>query len=246
MAGPGDGYVTISLRRAVELDATRTILSTGSKGLDELLGGGLRTSELVEVFGASNTGKSQLGMQAAALAGSRGLRCVYVDTEGQFRPERLSSICSERGLEAEQVLRKVHVLRAETTRRQSEAIQTVRRDPKLQDCKLVVVDTLTKNFSLEMGGRNLVGKRQTLLGAYLNRLSRDAYLNDRSVLLLNRVASIGLGDASREVDIGGQTVRHFVQRAVHLRRTGHEILVSLDSGKNRAEARTRISPSGLE
>src|ERR1700733_12091492 len=85
--------LTMSLREAVELDGTRLSFSSGSGALDRLLGGGFRTAEMVEVFGASGTGKSQLAIQSAVSAASAGYSCAYVDCEGQFRPERLSSIC---------------------------------------------------------------------------------------------------------------------------------------------------------
>ena len=166
-----------SLRRALELDSARVVFSTGSPKIDEVIGGGLRTGEMVEFFGASNTGKTQLGMQAAISVAAIGERCAYIDTEGQFRPERISSMCAARDIEPEKVLKSIFLVRAESTRRQSVAIETIRKVPGLSGCRLVVVDTLTKNFSLELGGGRTVGRRQTMLGAYLNRLARDAFLH---------------------------------------------------------------------
>lgn len=235
----------VSLRRALELDSSRKVLPTGSSVIDELLGGGLKTGEMVEVFGASNTGKTQLAMQAAVSAAAGVDACVYIDTEGQFRPERLSSMCAARGIDAEKVLRSVYLIRAESVRRQTEAVEWMSKDSSLRACRLVVIDTLTKNFSLELAGPRSVGRRQTALGAYLNRLARDAYLHDRAILLLNRVASVGTGAASSEVDIGGQTVRHFVRAALHLQRRGTSLVASLARPRARVERTTRITEAGL-
>jgi RecA/RadA recombinase len=234
----------MSMRQALELDGRRVTFSSGSTTLDELLEGGFRTGELVEVFGASNTGKTQLAMQSAISAASQGLESVFIDTEGQFRPERLSSICVSRNVDPEMVLSRVYSVRAENTRRQVEAIASLRKEKDLSKCKMVIVDTLTKNFTLEYAGSRMAGKRQTALGAYLNRLSRDAYLHDRAVVLLNRVASIGSDGNEREVDIGGETVRHFAQKVLYLRRSGEFVMASRPD-QTKVEVRTRITDSGL-
>jgi RecA/RadA recombinase len=215
----------MTLREALERDARRTTFSSGSAALDRLLGGGFRTGEMVEVFGASGTGKTQLAIQAALSAAAAGSTIVYVDTEGQFRPERLASIAEARGVDPAGVLSMVYRVRATSTEEQVAAIARAARDGSLEACRMVVVDTVTKNFSLEFGGSGLMANRQSALGAYLNRLARDAYINDRAVLLLNRVATIGQGDGeggagSREVGIGGETLRRYVQRSLRLRRKG--------------------------
>jgi RecA/RadA recombinase len=236
----------MTMRQALELDGRRVTFSSGSTTLDGVLEGGFRTGELVEVFGASNTGKTQLAMQSAISVASQARASVaFIDTEGQFRPERLSSICVNRDVDPATVLPRVYSVRAENTRRQVEAIARLRREKELSNCKMVIVDTLTKNFTLEYAGSKMAGKRQTALGAYLNRLSRDAYLHDRAVVLLNRVASVGSDGNEREVDIGGETVRHFAQKVVYLRRSGEFVMASR-ADENGAEVRTKITDSGLE
>jgi DNA repair protein RadA len=221
MDGPAEratGIRTMSLKEAIDLAKRRGTFSSGSKGIDGLLGGGYRVGELVEVFGASGSGKTQLAMQATLSVTTAGHTCAYVDTEGTFRPERLSAMARRRGLDSDLLLSRIYHIRAEDTDRQVESAAAIMRGPKFEDCRMVVVDTLTKNFTLEYGGSQWAAKRQTLLGAYLNELARDAYLRGRVVLLANRVASIGMQGTSREVDIGGETLRHFVQKTIHLKR----------------------------
>jgi RecA/RadA recombinase len=237
---------TMSLREAVELDGSRLSLSSGSAALDVLLGGGFRTGEMVEVFGASGTGKTQLALQSAASAAAAGFSCAYVDTEGQFRPERLSSICESRGLDPSVILPRVYFIRAESTRKQVAAIAMIDENENLGDCRMVIVDTVSKNFSLEYSGSKMVVSRQTMLGTYLNRLVRDAYRHDRAVLLLNRVASVGLNEEAREVGIGGDTLGHFVQKAVYLRRRGEFADASLVDGAAQGGAGLKITGRGLE
>jgi len=236
----------MSLREARDLDTTRVTFSSGSESFDRILGSGLETGQMVEVFGASGTGKTQLAIQFALSVASAGFSCAYVDAEGQFRPERLASICESRGFESTRILSLVYCIRAETTRQQQGAISMINENENLRDCRFVAVDTVTKNFTLEFGGSRAVVSRQTALGAYLNRLARDAYRRDRAVLLLNRVASVGLDGESREVGIGGDTLRHFVQKSVWLQRRGESVYASLADGSGSKEVRMKITTRGLE
>ncbi len=240
----GENERTMTLRRALEVAGARTTFSSGSETLDSMLRGGFRTGELVEVFGASKTGKTQLAMQAAISAVSRGFTCTFVDTEGQFRPERLASICDVRGVDAEKVLASVYSIRAESTRRQLQAIAKLRADEGPPNCRMVIVDTLTKNFTLEYPGSKMVGRRQTALGAYLNQLARDAYFRDRAVIALNRVTAVSVEGNDLEVDIGGETVRHFMQKVAYLRRSGDFVMASRPD-LNGPETRVRITDEGL-
>ncbi len=236
----------MTLRQASERDGDRLVFSSGSQAIDRLLGGGFRTSEMVEVFGASGTGKTQLALQSTISVAAAGFSCAYVDSEGQFRPERLSSICEARGFEPAKVLPSVFCVRADSTQQQLDAISMVRGNENLRRCRMVVVDTVTRNFTLELGGSKLVASRQSALGAYLNRLARDAYSHDRAVLLLDRVASVGRDEYAREVDIGGETLRHFVQRAIRVQRRGGNVYASRADEGNTGEEKTMITARGLE
>ena len=235
----------MSLREAIERDKSSLRFSSGCNALDEILGGGFKTGEMVEVFGASGTAKTQLALQSALMVASAGFTCAYVDTEGQFRPERLSSICEGRGKDPAKILPLVYSVRAEDTSKQVATIAMIHQNEDLRDCRMLVVDTVTKNFTLEFAGAKMIPSRQTALGAYLNRLARDAYTHDRAVLLLNRVASVGRDEPSREVDIGGETIRHFVQKALHLQRRQEEVSARLEDEPNSREVRLRITALGL-
>lgn len=234
----------VTLREASERAQNRMVFRSGSEGLDSVLGGGFRTGEMVEIFGASGTGKTQLGIQSAASAASAGHGCGYVDTEGQFRAEKLASICESRGLDSDKILPLVYVIRADNTAQQLGAVDIV--SERIRGCRMVVVDTVTRNFTLELGGTRLVARRQTALGAYLNRLGRDACANDRAVLLLNRVASVGKDENARDVDIGGETIRHFVQKALRLQRRGAGVYATIEDGEGLGEVEMKITSRGLE
>ena len=156
------------------------------------------------------SGKTQLAFQAAVMVASRGGEVAYIDTEGTFRPERIAKMAASRALEAEAVLSRIFCRRAASVEEQMESVSRMNEDRRLKGCKMVVVDTVGKNFALEYGGEERMMERQSRLSVYLNRIARDAFINDRAVLLTSRVASIGPGAISKEVDLGGSTLRRFV------------------------------------
>lgn len=92
-------------------------ITTGSTALDKILGGGIETSSITELFGEFRTGKTQLSHTLCVTSqlsfdmnGGQG-KVIYLDTEGNFRPERIESIAERFGLDVDQTLDNVIVCR---------------------------------------------------------------------------------------------------------------------------------------
>jgi DNA repair protein RadA len=239
---------SLTFGEALQIASELGKLSTGSAGLDGLLDGGYEEGKITEVFGASNSGKTQLAIQATVMAAAQGWKSVYIDTESTFRPERVAQMAESRGLEAKAALESVYSLRARDVEAQSHVLRRMADDPRVSSAKLVVVDTVTKNFTLEFPGRERTGRRQGALGAYLNRIAVDAYLHRRVVLLTNRVASITVGGMSKDVNVGGLTLGRFVSKSIRLRREGGYVSASVEHPAHAAQTTTRcrLSERGLE
>jgi DNA repair protein RadA len=220
----------MTLLDAVERRRTSGEISSGSTGIDALLGGGYPISEIIEIYGESKTGKTQLALQASLSAASRGHGVLYVDTEGTFRPERIESMAHARDLDPADLLSRIFCARAPDTAAQRKSLSLLSERKDLRNCRMIVVDTLTKNFALEYPGRSNAPRRQGLLDVYLSSLGRDAFLNKRAVLLTNRVTVARTEEGSREVHVGGNTVEQMVNHAIHLTRSGGSIRASLVAG----------------
>lgn len=117
--------------------------STGSKALDALLGGGVRTGMLTDVYGPAGSGKSQLCFVLCANCVRAGNSALFIDTTGTFRPERISEIAGRRD-----VLDDITVIRALSTDDQIAAVDRAADS----DADLVIVDSLTSLFSAEYSG----------------------------------------------------------------------------------------------
>jgi DNA repair protein RadA len=219
--------ISMSLSSAIDLSRHANLLGSGSAGLDSILGGGYEEGKITEVFGASNTGKTQLAFQATVMASARGWRSAFVDTESTFRPERIEDMARARGLDAKAALEHVFAVRARDVKDQVQVLSRMGNDPRVSSAKLVIVDTVTKNFSLEFPDRERVGKRQSALGVYLNGVARDAFLHRRIVILTNRVASVTRDGETRDVNLGGLTLQRFVSKSVRLERRGSNVYANL-------------------
>merc|ERR1719388_737713 len=85
---------------------SRAKLSTGCQKLDEVLGGGVESCSITEMFGEFRCGKTQVCHSLAVMAqlppnlGGANGKVIYIDTEGTFRPERIRQIAEHRGMSA--------------------------------------------------------------------------------------------------------------------------------------------------
>ena len=158
-------------------------------------------------------------MQAVLGAARAGKKSLYIDTEGSFRPERLEQMAKARGWGADGMLERVVYVRSDSSSEQMEAIRKMQGRRATASCELVVVDTLTRNFSVELPGRSNLSSRQGALDIHLSEMARDAYVNGRAYILTNRVT---FGPA-HDVSIGGRTVEQLVHRSVLLERDGTKV-----------------------
>lgn len=106
---------------ATEIHSRRSELvhiTTGASGLDTILGGGIETGAITELYGEFRTGKSQICHTLAvtcqlpiSMGGGEG-KCLYIDTEGTFRPVRMLAVAERYGLNGEEVLDNIAYARA--------------------------------------------------------------------------------------------------------------------------------------
>lgn len=241
------GLRALTFEKALETARSLGRLTSGSSGLDAQLGGGFEEGRITEVFGPSNSGKTQIALQATVMAAAKGWKSVFVDTESTFRPERIAQIAESRGLDPKTSLDSVFSIRAGDVESQTHVLARMTGDSRVSAAKLVVIDTVSKNFTLEFPGNERIGRRQGALGAYLNRVAIDAYFSRRFVLLTNRVASVTRSGVSQDISVGGLTLERFVSKSLRLRREGGAVFVSAEYPKTSGQpAMCRLSERGID
>jgi RecA/RadA recombinase len=152
-------------------------IATGSEAIDSILGGGVPTGMLTDIYGESGSGKSQLCFTLCANCAKVGGRAVFIDTAGTFRPERIVEIfCSS------DVLEKITFVRA------LNAVDQISAVDKAIDIspQLLVLDTLTSHFSAEYSGP----ARHLAVMKHLHRLAHFAINSDCAVIVTNMIRTI--------------------------------------------------------
>ena len=201
-------------------------ITTGSKALDALLGGGVETQAITEAFGAFGSGKSQIGFQLSVNVqlpkGEGGLngRCVFIDTESTFRPERITQLAVARGLDPKKVLKNIFVAKAYNSDHQIVLAEKAKDLVKEQNVKLLIVDSLMSHFRSDYSGRGELAPRQQKLNRHLHALQKIADTNNVAIYLTNQVMSrpdVMFGDPTTH--IGGHIVGHASTYRMYLRKS---------------------------
>ncbi|KAJ3388871.1 recombinase rad51 [Entophlyctis sp. JEL0112] len=197
-------------------------IGTGSKELDQLLGGtsnclgGIETGGITEIFGEFRTGKTQLCHTLAVMAqlptnmgGGEG-RVMYIDTEGTFRPERLLATAERFGLNGEEVLDNVAFARAYNSDHQMNLLVQGAAMMAESRFSLLIVDSATSLYRTDYSGRGELSARQMHLAKFMRMLQRLADEFGIAVVLTNQVVAqvdaMAFGPTSKP--IGGNIIAH--------------------------------------
>ena len=225
------------LKRAEKVER----ITTGSKELDKLLGGGLETGTITEMYAPFASGKSQIGFQLVVntqlpkeKGGLNGV-VVFIDTESTFRVERIKQIAEAAGLDPMKVLRNIRVVRAFNSDHQmllTEKVDDLINKDKL-NVRLLIVDSLMSLFRSEYSGRGQLADKYNL-----------------AVYVTNQVMSrpdVFFGDPT--VPIGGHIVGHGMNPRVYLRKgkKGTRVAKMIDSSYlPEAECCFMITENGIK
>ncbi len=204
-------------------------ITTGSKALDELLGGGVETQCILEAHGAFGSGKSQLAHQLAVTVqlpkekGGLGAKALFIDTEQTFRPERIVDMAGALGMDPSKALENVLTARAYNSDHQILLVEKAEEVIKKEGVKLLIVDSLTSAFRSDYTGRGTLANRQQRLNKHLHKLQRLADVYNLAVYVTNQVMArpdIMFGDPT--APIGGHILGHQATFRVYLRKSKNE------------------------
>lgn len=215
-------------------------ITTGSKQLDGLLGGkGVESRAITEAFGAYGSGKTQLGLTLAVnvqlpvdKGGANG-KCVFIDTEGTFRPARIKQIAEGLGANPEKVLKNIFVARAFNSDHQILLLEKITDMVRSgEPIKLLIIDSLTAHFRSEFAGRGQLADRQQKLNRYMHDIMKLAETHNLGVYVTNQVMANPaqlFGDPTTA--IGGNIVGHASTYRMYLRRgkQGSRVAKLIDS-----------------
>ncbi len=210
-------------------------ISTGSIGIDSVLGGGLAIAAITDVYGSAGTGKTQFAFQNAVTTCEHFLESkgdvaepyvVFIDCSGSFRPERIAEMLTAKGTNADRVLDRISCISVRSVSEQKKASHRVENDPIFSKCRLLIVDDVTVNFTEDYAKAEEVATRQWDLSVYLRHLAFICNQRGISVLLTNSVRSrgeIGEGETT------GEIISAFALYRLHFKRIDRSRVAILES-----------------
>ena len=244
--------------------------TTGSLNLDAFLKGGIESQAITEIAGEFGSGKSQLchTLCVTAVANNtikekKGIRgdfgrnnnnnnsIIFIDTENTFRPERIHQIAEGRGLEPEEIMKRVFVCKIYNSAHLEAIIKNLGKSIEHYKAKLVIIDSIISLHRAEFPGRETLAERQQRLNVMLHKLIRLAEIYNVAVVLTNQVQSqpdsfFGGGDPTRAA--GGNIMGHASTYRIFLRKAGRDRIAIMVDSPHHAYGQTRftISERGIQ
>ncbi|GAB5585978.1 RecA recombinase Rhp51 [Umbelopsis nana] len=194
-------------------------ITTGSKELDKILGGGIETGSITEIFGEFRTGKSQICHTLAVtcqlpvdMGGGEG-KCLYIDTEGTFRPSRVLSVAQRFSLNGDEALDNIAYARGYNTDHQTALLVQASAMMAESRFSLLIVDSAMALYRTDFSGRGELAARQMHLARFMRNLQRLADEFGIAVVITNQVVAQVDGAASMfnpdpKKPAGGNIIAH--------------------------------------
>ena len=250
-----DGLIQKEFSNAEDMLKVRRKLikfTSGSQAFDLFLGGGIETQALTEIAGEFGSGKSQLCYTICVTAneGSPDNGIIFVDTENTFRAERIHQIAESRGLDAEEIMKKIFVCRIYYSAQLEAVIRSLAKYIEQYNTRLVIIDSIISLHRAEFAGRETLAERQQRLNMILHKLIRLAEIYNIAVVYTNQVQAQpdNLFGSNSMIAAGGNIVAHASTYRIFLRKAGHNrIATMLDSPYHAySQVKFTIGEQGIE
>lgn len=226
-------------------------ISTGSRDLDNILGGGVETGSILELSGGFGSGKTQICYTLSVLVQAEPLnaKAAVIDTENTFIADRLKQIAVERGLDAKNVMDNVLVAKSYNSDHLQMLIYSLPDMLTNNNIKLVIVDSVIGHLRSEYIGRGTLADRQQKLNSFLSTLMRYAQAFDVAIVVTNQIESTPdafFKDPNKPT--GGNIMAHAGTQRLYLRKGKNNVRIAklIDSPNlPEAEAVFLITEKGI-
>jgi len=160
-------------------------IATGNRDLDMFFERGYDSDIITTIYGPAGCGKTTLCMMAGIEVAKKGKKVIYIDTEASFSVERFKQIVGEGFRE---ILQNFLFLRPFDFKQQQKAFDKLRLLVD-DDVGLIVVDTISILYRLEMGQSDDIYSVNKKLGQQLSFLSEISRRKKIPVIIGNQVYS---------------------------------------------------------
>jgi len=201
----------ISMDELEEQEENEIKIKTGTL-IDEILGGGVPEGKSMMLYGELASGKTQTCLTSAALC-PNGI--VYIDSEGSFRAKRMRQICETRGLDWNEIKKKITYFRVKTWAEQLLVLFSI-PSPIDSDVKidLIICDSISKHFrGIEFVGRETLTLKNGFIREFILSLERFAEMHRAALIYTTQIydtpnAGPYSGPAQIQKPVGGRSAEH--------------------------------------
>ena len=198
------------------MDTLQRKIPTGCHALDKMLEGGLTRGDVTLVYGEAETGKTSLAIQCAVNTARAGYKAIFVDSDGTFSPVRLSQIAYK---DIDEVAPSITLVKPTTFQEQALAID--RLDEYLtKTVGLVIVDTVTSLYRIELGGPKKTFTLNRELGRQVACLAQIAKTRKVAVLINSQVRSVFLEGVVTMEPVATRVLKFWADIVLDLKHTG--------------------------
>jgi len=174
------------------------MIETGLKKLDQFLGGGIKEGLITDISGQSSTGKTQLTFQICINVLKNGKEVLFLDTTGEFRPERLVEMLKLRKLDP-QLIDKIKVGRITNSFQQVKYLSKM----SIKNFSLIVIDNVTDLFSFEYSKKEQSLEKYLAFMKYMQNLASIAINAKIPIIVTNIIRTFkGHEEENLEKSIG--------------------------------------------
>lgn len=191
-------------------------ISAGSSILNSLLEGGYEKEVISTIYGPAGSGKTLFGLLTMlCVIEDEGKKVIYIDTEGGFSVERLKQLTDN----YKKILENTVFLNPTSFTEQKDNFEKLKEIVN-DKIGLIVVDTVSMLYRLEMGKSEDVYEVNKALGQQLGYLNEIARKKNIPVLIMNQVYADFENQNCVKI-VGGDLLRY-----------GSKCMIELQAGQN--------------
>jgi DNA repair protein RadB len=181
------------------------ILKLRCKNIDDLLGGGIESRSITEVYGAAGSGKTNLCLQASRECANNNQKIVYINSDN-VSGERLKQICHD--YDYLKILSNILFFKPTSFNEQEKMIQ---KSIKTKNLGLIVVDTYNMFYHTRLE-RDVEGANRSL-NRQITNLLMAAQKKDLFIILSGQVYGTKKDDVKPYAEQG---IEHILKTIIKL------------------------------
>ena len=175
------------------------------------------------MYGEAETGKTSLAVQCAVTCARRGIKSLFIDTDGTFSYERLSQIAE---YDYEKISPFMIIMRPTTFQDQSQALDHLEKIIT-NKFELIVVDTVTSLYRTEFDDTKKTYAANRELNRQLAVLKQIAKTREVAVVVISQVRSVPVGETVKTKPVATRVLNYWSDIVLDMRQSGQTRVIKV-------------------